>query len=410
MAYVVQKPKQDQMQSGPQAAPTLSGGSPMAQPIAKSAAATDSGGAAKPMMQPQAQSPGMQPMQNAGRSGRFTNLQTILGQNQGLGAQISKAGQTQLGAAKTAFNTAAQPLRDANFTANTNWQNPFQNIGYAGESGFRSERTGTIANPSFQKLSEMLNQQYTGPGVMSFDFQGNKNLQNAAALGDATTAGAQLAVGPYSGSASRLDQAMLGGSGEARGAMKALNSERRGFVNAAGDEQGKLNDKVTGFSKAAEDARNTVREGLSGAGQTMLSDLRGRVKAANDQEVRDYTGGIVRDPVTGQVYSLAGNEQINGWSGPEAGEGANVGNMVSTNEASRFAALRDLLGASQYDINRTGQYQSGYNTYGQFDPELVVTTSQGKHNTNDASDPETQRQLDTIEKKKQEELKRLRGY
>lgn len=378
----------------------------MSQPMGKTSSAIGGGDAPQQKMgQQQSASPGMQPMQNANRSGRFTNLQTILGQNQGLGQQVRTAGQTQLGAATTAFNTAADPLRNASFTANTNWQPLFSQLG----NGPQWAQAQTMSN-----LQGMLNQEYTGPGPMSFDLQGNRNLQNTAALGNATTAGTQLAVGPYSGSANRMDQAMLGGSGEVRGEMNTLNRDREDFVRGAGREQGELNDRVTGFANQAAAARDEVRNGLIGAGNNMLSEVGDRVTARNNQEFADFSGGVIRDPYTGQIYNPAGFETAGGWQGPAAGTGATLSNTANADELGRFSGLNALLGMSQFDIGQQSPYSSGYYEIATNPGDLPISYPHDgslHDQTNFAEDPETRRQLEIIRQREaRKNIKQTTGF
>lgn len=369
MAYVVGRGS-GQQDDDEQQQPTLSGGSaPM-------------GGAAPPTTGTARPAAGPSPMggQNAGRSGRFTNIQTILGQNKGIANQVSNASGKALGAAKSTFDTAANPLRDASFTANTDWRGlfnaatpqaptPSRNVGGGNVQGggMISEKDAEAFNAgqpnqresSFAALKGLLTQDYKGPGAVNYNAAGDKNIQKAALLSDARTAGGELAEGRYSAGSRRFDQGLFSADSATQQGMRESGKATLDTANANNKEIGELNDKVTGFKTAAANARDVVRSGLLSEGQAILDGVQGRVDARTAQERNDMANGIVRDPNTGQVVNVGPGEKVAGW---EAGTGANIGNTVNATEDQKFGLLRDLLGGDAPDVRQTGGYASGRNT------------------------------------------------
>lgn len=399
MAYLPGKPN-----FGPddeeQQQPTLSGGGGQPAPVT-------SGATAAPLSAPPptgGQSQNQAPSQNANRSGRFTNLQDMLAQNKGIADQVKTAGASAIGSAKDSFNAAADPLRNASFTPQTDWRPAIESItgktpvnntattvptsgigvtrmgGTNNLGGISSGGVGapgalnvTNADP-YAALRGMLTQSYNGPGPMSFDVTGA--TKKADALGNFRTAGAELAVGPYSAGASRLDAGLFGGSGEVRAVQNDLNKQVGEFRDSATKEMGDLNSKVASFEDAAARARDEVRTGLSGYGKELLAALQGRVDTANTQSQADFDSGVVRDAsgrvvqfspppgvdpadiISDKNYYAPAGKMRGAWTGAAPGS-ATIGNMVTGDEFARFDALRQLLGDPTFDIQDTGDYTAG---------------------------------------------------
>lgn len=342
MAYVVGRGTGQQDDEQEQA-PLLSGGGTSAQPT--SAPVTT--GTARP-----APSASPAPLgQNAGRSGRFTNIQTILGQNTGIAKQVGDTSSKAIGAAKSAFDASANPLRGANFSGNTDWRGLYNG---AVQQGARPE----AQKSSFEGLRGLLNQDYNGPGKMEFNAGADSNLQKNALLGDARTAGGAIAEGRYNAGARRFDQGLFQADTASQGAMRDTGAKAKEFTDAADTEVGTLNAKVDQFKGDATAARDKVRNELTAEGQALLGGVQARADAANAAEQAAIANkNQYRDPVTGEVKMLADNQAMGDWvpgSGP-----ANVGNTVNADEVSRFSLLRNLLQDAAPDVQDTGDFKAG---------------------------------------------------
>jgi len=389
--------------------PALTGGTPAAPPVSGSTQAP----AAPSMPSSSPGGPSQPAQQNAGRSGRWTNLQAIIGQNTGVANQVKTASDKALSGAKSDFDKEADPLRKAEFTANTDWkpviesvtgnspkvQQPTTTIPTSGNSVMRMGGTnygGSISAPGslqvsnadpFAKLKEMLTQTYDGPGAFTFDINGNKNVQNTDSLSNYRTAGKVLADGPYSAGASRLDAGIMGGSGDVRAVQDKTAANIGKFKTDTAKENADLNNKVQSFEDAAERARDEVAAGLSGYGSQLLGGIQERVDDANASSSADQANGVARDEsgriirfgvpngadIISDRYSYADPGQIMGeWKGAAPGS-ATIGNMVTGDETAKFALLYKLLGGEQFNVSDTGNYTpGGYTTTA--DPNYVAPT------------------------------------
>lgn len=305
--------------------------------------------------------------QNSGRSGRFVNLQTVMGQNTGLGRQVSDAGNNKLQSAMDTTNATLNPLRDANFTADhisgglfdqASAETPEDHPGYYWGEGYGTG-TGEINDPShyvapvshqqavdsrdsaMSRLRGILNQDYNGPGPTDFTLQGNKDLQSADELGDSRTVGAQLAQGPYSSTSGigRLDQALYGTSNDSRSSMDALKKSLSGFRDETQKQTTDLNNKVTGFSKSAQDARDEARGILLGQGKTITDDLNAKAQAENSAASARYANGIGE------------------WQGSTAGS-AKSGDFANEDQVRKMSTLRQLIGIDP-SVDQASGYVSG---------------------------------------------------
>lgn len=297
--------------------------------------------------------------QNSGRSGRFVNLQTVMGQNTGLGRQVSDAGNNKLQSAMDTTNATLNPLRDANFSADHAsvglfdqasaitpedtqgfyWGEGLNGQNYMPGVSHQAERDAQAS--ALQRYRNILGQQYTGPGTTDFTLQGNKDLQSADELGDSRTVGAQLAQGPYSSTSGigRLDQALYGTSNDSRSSMDALKKSLSGFRDETQKQTTDLNNKVTGFSKSAQDARDEARGILLGQGKTITDDLNAKAQAENIAASDRYANGIGE------------------WQGSTAGS-AKSGDFANEDQVRKMSTLRQLIGIDP-SVDQASGYVSG---------------------------------------------------
>ncbi len=219
-------------------------------------------------------------------------------------------------------------------------------------------------------LNAMLNQQYTGPRDVNYDANTDKNITTATHLGNARTAGQELAVGPYSAGANRFDASLFGSSGDVRGVQDSLNKQVGDFRTNTAKEKADLLNKVASFDTAAANARETVRSGLAGAGNEMLNGLTGRADDLNTQAGNDFANGYIRNPETGEVVQAPQGQMRGAWEGSQPGS-ASVGNLASAADFAKFKALGQLLNDPNFSgLTDTGDYVSGRYTTVQ-DPNQI---------------------------------------
>jgi hypothetical protein len=220
-------------------------------------------------------------------------------------------------------------------------------------------------------LEALLNQKYNGPRSVDYDASTSKGMQRLGLLGNADTAINALAPGSFTenlpaptyGQGNRwLDESLIKGDA---GTMANIGSVKKGseaFASQVGDETKALNDKVSGFDKAAGESSKKARGELEGYGKELLSGIDKRAADANTQEAADHQGGVLRDQTTGKVTHAGLNqEQTNNWEAGSGavGQGANRGNVSTDTERGRLSQIASLLGMDDYKLDGAGNYQSG---------------------------------------------------
>lgn len=301
--------------------------------------------------------------QNTGRSGRFTNLQTVMGQNTGLGQRVSNIANPLLDKAKTGLADTLGTVHA--FTGDTNLNDQFgrdmlanPNLRYETTPGSGQFQTG------MDRLKALYTQHSDNPESVNFDT--SAPLQNADLVTDARTVGGAMAQGPYSGASGigRMDQALFGGSADAQKTMQDTAKNLDAFRNDAKTKLEGANKTIADSKTAAQAARDNVKAQLQARGQGIVSGLQSKVDADNAAERarygnmnQFYDGSGVHDVKPGQ--NVLGN-----WVGPAAGTGATLGNHISANDAGTMAALRSIMGADadpSFDVAMDNKNRNGYN-------------------------------------------------
>jgi len=329
MAYVRQDDEDPQNQ---QAAPTLA-------PGASSGSAGGMVGGTQPSVQPSA--PVQTPQQKQG-SGGFTNLSNWLDAGKGRDKQISTTGSGLLSTERKTFDTAATPLRDATFTADTTDDAGISNL-LNTETGYNNNQANSA--PAMQRLQNMVTQDYTGPMNVDWDPSKRAGLRSLDNLSATSTTGTEL-VGDaqYTAGSKRLDNSLFGADSASQDAIGANKKNTGDFLVAATGEVKTLGDKTTGFQTSAKDARELASGQLGREADRIYADITTRVDHANavDQQTQNRANDGTAVPFR-TVRSVI------------EGSGANENNIVSRQESAQLRELGKLIGARQ--VERTGEYR-----------------------------------------------------
>lgn len=348
MAYFAPPKEDEENENAQQETPVLA-------PGATSSTGGFATGATVAGQQQSAPGPGAQQKQGTG----FTNLSSWLNAGKGRDKQVSSTGTNLLGAEQVKFDEAAKPLQAATFTPTTMEDAEVASLIGAG-SGANAPARGTAPPPSDDwqtKLSGLLEQDYTGPTSVDYDWttgDSRDNLLGVDALSATDTTGAELAkrqgagVDGYTAGERRLDASMFGADAESQAAIAGNKAGGSKFMDSSTKTAGELAAKAQGFKDAAAGARTKTHDQLRSIADSTTATIRARADAENARLADLMAAGAP----TGKKNA--------DWVGARAGD-ANVGNMMNDTEASAFDKLRALIGGDQ--PARTGRLTAGQRTY-----------------------------------------------
>ncbi len=342
MAYVLPRQDEEEQQQNQQT-PLKLGGSSLAP--APSSSGT-------PQQQQQTQQ-----SQNAQFRGTgFTNLQNYLDAGKGRHQNIAQTGQNLLGQEKTAFDTAANPLRTATYSAKT-----VADVNKTGGDVFGQNlwKAATGDQQAKSDITGMLDQKYEGPRDVAYNPHAQKNLWDTASLSSTNTIGNVLArpaieQGQYGAGMRRLDNLLYGADAASRQASTDVGKQLGDFTKTVSSEKEKLGEKVAGFDKAADEASAGTRAEIERQGQNWLADLDRDVAKKRDKEAKDRSAaekGLVYNPKSGRYERLAPGQTI----GEISGATATRENVASDTQRKGFDLLNELIGTPK--LGQAGPYQ-----------------------------------------------------
>ena len=202
-------------------------------------------------------------------------------------------------------------------------------LSYTPKTTGLSEVANLVGANDQSALRSGMHQKYSGPRQSSINLQKLQSFGDLKKLGDAKSAGAMIAdpKQAYTGGMRSFDEALFSGSG----ALGQVNK----YVDTAKQQDDAANklfaDKVSGFDKSATDASRAFRGALQKYYQNLSSNLDDRVKQEIAAEANAFRYGKTKNPDAIKVAS--------GQLGM-----ANRNNMVTQDEANRFATLAAVLG------------------------------------------------------------------
>ncbi len=309
------------------------------------------------------------PQQKQG-SGGFHNLKSFLDAGQGRHKSIADKGTSLLGAEKSVFDKAAQPLRDASFTALTPDSGTLEKlVGTASREGntvtpsVSGVGSGAGGAPTaMDQLGNFISQDYHGPMSVDYNPNATGNLRSVDALSATDTAGTEMAKGtPYSSGANRLDQSLFGADAESQGAIAGNKSGGTAFLDSAETEANALAGKAHGFKVEAEKARDTARGGMEALDASIRGGVSKRLAEVQAREAK--RAGQVQE---NSSWNEKDREHTAYKGTYKPGEAASEGNVVTADEAGWMGTLGKLLGKE--GIAKTGTHAPGAVDW-QVDPE-----------------------------------------
>jgi hypothetical protein len=352
----------------------------------------------------------------------YTNIQKVLGANQGnklgqavgsgIQGQTQQAGQ-QLGQSQQNFQNQTNQNQ---FNTDANNQLVTNVLGNAAQYA----PTGTN-DPNAQagaKFQQLISGQYQGPMALDNSQQLQSQAQNVGQLGAATGSVAgqmgllqQFVGGPqYTQGQQKLDQTLLGQTGgqdiaNARRAALQLQGQTSGALSGAQEVGKQQTNQATQFGQGVQDQfGNTVSTADTGL-QTQAKQLQDARDAQYKKTVSDLQGGSVSQSEANLLGLTQGQQVTNDFlknAGSYVTENANKANQQNVASAADYAKMQALqkLGGSftpSGAANTLGQYTDPTKA-GSFQAEKGVTAdSAGLNAANAAQLAQYHSQLDPVQ-------------
>lgn len=403
MAYLSQQPDDEKKQ---QAVPTLGGGaatSPMTGGGTSAPSAQPSGGASA--------APQKSAMQGTGSN--FVNLSsfltpTVSKQNT---EKVNTANTTMGAAEKQTFDKAADPLRNASFTAvqgdtrqlvdslvpkadpvdpnagvppggykdpNTGqiWSAKDPKTGARTEVSQQQNGQGALSgrgpnqagknipkrkdarpatpepqNASLTQLQSMLTQDFTGPTSVDYDAN-NKNAQQWSQLGNADTALNALNPENYT---ENLPSAQYGqGNRWLDEALIKGDNATMGAVGSSKKAAEEFGTKAGTESKALAEKAT----GLKAQAAAEREKRKGELKAYGDEMLGGLDARAAEARAANDKAMLEGDSKNGVWR--DSGSPATKENVATAEERGRLSEISKLLGVDSYNVKDGGTYNGGY--------------------------------------------------
>lgn len=342
MGYVLPR-DEDEEEQQQQGAPQLGG--------SQSFAAAP-GGKAAPITP---QTPAAQNVQNKGSG--FTNLTNWLDAGKGRDKTISDKSTQLLGAEKTNFAKAAEPVKSATYQAKT-----VDDVNKGGMVDKFKNNVWDAAQGDAQKKAEiagMTAQKYEGARDVNYDPNAQKNLWDVANLSNTSTVGNVLArpaieAGQYGAGMQRLDNVLFGADAASQAAIGGAKKGLTDFGAEVKTEKQALADKVAGFDKAAKDASEGTKKRLGEIGADWNDTINRRVTSAQEAEAkhRQAVADGYAQGADGSWHKVGPGEV----AGLTSGGGATRENLATDQERRGFDLLSELIGGEKIGT-ATGKYE-----------------------------------------------------
>jgi hypothetical protein len=302
----------------------------------------NTGSAQRPQQQPQGL--GRSAMQ-AGGSG-FVNLDRFMSGAQ-MGQQQSNISNAATGFAnkeKSAFNAAAEPLRQA--------KDESMRISTGGKTGSYAQLGKELeSDTGFKNLQNLIGQQYTGP--MQVDYKPGESAEQWRLAGNRdTVVGAMNPQKSYGLGQSALDQALMAKDAGTSQAIQQTKQDFDAFNASSGQEAKTLGEKAQTIKGAYDQKRQEAQDHLG----KFYKDSEGRLARKVDWENKqDQIKAAAPTKTTGKDATGVKTVTTKTWM---PGDAATASNTVSAQEQGRFAKLAGLLGTPT--ITQTDRRAGGY--------------------------------------------------
>lgn len=299
---------------------------------------------------PVAQSNGSQ----GGAGTGFTNIDQYLGANKGAGAQVKAAGDKALGADAGAFSAANKTVADNVASQNKPIVDPNKLVSSVVDGGKEAAITSA---------KNIMANTFKGPGTVDYNVGNTEQMKQAQALGNAQSAGTQLAKnnGPLLGygqtGLSAIDSAIYGSQQEKGAGVDAVAAARGSQVDSQTAAKGATEKSATDTAAAIKKQADDVRSAFQTKAGDLYKEAQDKASAANAQELFDRQNGVVRDPSTGAIVTNA-KAQEGGWeNGTGQATAQNFWNAAGLSNIGKALGDTGLAGTTQGPA-----YVSGRNT------------------------------------------------
>lgn len=285
----------------------------------------------------------------------FVNIDQYLGANKGVGQAVKAKGDEALDKDYKAFSGKADETKTNIATNKTKIVgDPSSLVG--GVLGATGEDQKAAAIKTAQ---DAIGATFSGASTVDYDVGNTEDAKRANALGNANSAGKQIAkdsntLSQYGTGLQAIDAALYGSAQEAP-ALQSVAERSKSQIGSEKNSAADIAEKAAITAANIKGSADNTRKAFETKRDELFSDADAKATAANEKTQADYRDKILRDPVTGEVVAVPEGQKVGAWEG-------NDGNATRENflDANGLSAIGSVIGDSQLAATMAGPaYESG---------------------------------------------------
>lgn len=299
----------------------------------------------------------------------FVNIDKYLGANKGVGQEVKKRGDSALDKDAGAFGTAAATTQ-ANVDANKGKVVSDPNAVVSGVLGATSEEQKAAAIKAAQ---DAISSTFQGPGSVAYDIGNTEDAKRANALGNAQSAGKQIAqdtgtMSQYGTGLQAIDAAIYGSSQE-NDALKSVADRTKSQVGDQTTKAGAIAADAGATAESIKAQAAATRKAFADRAAALQEDARNKAIAAQAADDAQAAG------VAGENESIRAQNEYNSQFRVEDLPQDKIQEGMMSSNANTNDIKKATAGMSPEELER---YRAIRDKYGpKFNPYMAADLARG---------------------------------